>query len=153
MPRTTADTTQKRHRQINIRVSDDEYARLAYEASRASMKLTSYCLTIMLDRKIEIAQTTLHRMEPALFAELRRIGNNVNQIAHATNSGLPPHVLFAAQSLSSILHVLLRDDLLNRRIEALKTRTDFHGAAPPETGVQLQGRLRVYPARRRQSDH
>ena len=153
MPRTKADTTQKRHRQINIRVTDDEHARLVSEARRAGMKLGSYFLDVMLNRKIEIASTTIQRMEPALFAELRRIGNNVNQIAHATNSGVPPHVLFAAQSLSGVLHVLLRDDLLNRRIEALKSRTEFHGAAPPETGVQLQGRLRVYPARRRKSDH
>ena len=152
MPRAHADTTQKRHRQINIRVTDGDHTRLSAEARKADLKLAVYCEVILLRRKIEIAQTTLHRMDPALFAELRRIGNNLNQVAHAINSGLPPHLMLAAQSLNAVLHILLRDELLNRRIETLRMRTQFDGAAPPETGVQLQGRLRVYPARRRQGD-
>lgn len=152
MPRVRTQLTQKRHRQINIRVTDDDHARLSADARRAGLKLTAYCEVLMLRRKIEIANTTVHRMDPALFAELRRIGNNVNQVAHAINAGLPPHLVLAANALNGVLHTLLRDDLLNRRIEALRMRTEFDGAAPPEKGVQLQGRLRVYSARRRQGD-
>ena len=92
MPRAHADTTQKRHRQINIRVTDGDHTRLSTEARQADLKLAVYCECVLLRRKIEIAQTTLHRMDPALFAELRRIGNNLNQVAHAINSGLPPHL-------------------------------------------------------------
>ena len=152
MPRVKTQPTQKRQRQINIRVTDDNHARLSDEAARAGMKLTGYCELRILKSKVEITQSNIHRMDAALFAELRRIGNNVNQIAHAINSGLPPHLQLAASTLNGLLHALLRDELLKRRIEALRTRTDFNGATPPETGVQLQGRLRVYPARRRQDD-
>lgn len=152
MPRARVQQTQKRHRQINIRVTDDDHARLTRDALRAGMKLTGYCEILLLNPKVEIAQTTVHRMEPVLFAELRRVGNNLNQVAHAINSGLPPHQLLAAQALNGVLQTLLRDELLNRRIEALRMRTDFDGTANAKTGVQLQGRLRVYPARRRQGD-
>jgi hypothetical protein len=142
----------RRRRQINMRVTDEAHARLMTDARRAELKLAAYCERVILKSRIEVAKTTVHRMDPPVFAELRRIGNNVNQIAHAVNSGLPPHVEFAAKTINDLLLTLLRDDLLNRRIEALRTRTQFDGAAPPETGVQLQGRLRVYPARRRQGD-
>ena len=152
MPRPRKQPAPKRTHQISFRVSEEERSRLEAEANRAGMKLAPYCQSVALKRRLTVATVTFHRMEPALFAELRRVGNNVNQIAHAINSNLPPHVQFAAQSLNAVLQTLLRDDLLNRRIEALRTRTHFHGAAPPETGVQLQGRLRVYPARRRQGD-
>ena len=152
MPPTRADKTQKRHRQINFRVTDDDHARLSVDAHRAGLKLPAYCETLILGGKLEIPESKLHRMEPTLFAELRRIGNNLNQVAHATNSGLPPHVGFTVKALNDLLALLLRDDLLRRRIEALRMRNDFHGATPPETGVQLQGRLRIYPARRRQGD-
>ena len=153
MPRASADKTQKRHRQINFRVTDNDHARLSIEALRAGVKLPAYCEMPVLDRKVKITPTTIHRMEPALFAELRRIGNNLNQVAHATNSGLPPHVGFTVKALNDLLQALLHDDLLRRRIEALRARTDFHGATSPETGGQLQGRLRVYSARRRQGVH
>jgi Bacterial mobilisation protein (MobC) len=145
---------ERRNRQINIRVTDADHARLSLAAQRANMKLTSFCELRILrpNGKIEFAQTMLHKMDPALFAELRRIGNNLNQVAHALNGGLPPHVMFAARTLSELMNTLLRDELLARRIEALRTRTHPNGAPPSETGVKLQGRLRVYPARRRQ-DH
>jgi len=152
MPRAHADTTQKRQRQINFRVTDETYACLLADARRAELKLAAFCERVILKRKIEIAQTTLYRMDPALFAELRRIGNNLNQVAHAINTGLPPHTGYAAKALNDLLQLLLRDDLLHRRIEALRMKSEFDGSAPPETGVQLQGRLRVYPARRRQGD-
>ena len=152
MPRARAQPTQKRHRQINIRVTDDDHARLTAEAKRVGLKLALFCEMLLLKGKVELAQTTIHRLDPALFAELRRIGNNVNQVAHAINAGLPPHLTLTAQALNGVLHTLLRDELLNRRIEALRMRIEFDGATPPEKGVQLQGRLRLYSARRRQGD-
>jgi hypothetical protein len=151
VPKTSARGSQRRNRQINIRVTDEDHARLAMAASKIGLSLTAYCerLVIRPRRRIEIAQAVRHAIDPALFVELRRIGNNLNQIAHALNSGLPPHLGMTARSLNDLLQALLRDELLARQLQASRTRTDFHGAAPPEKGIQLQGRLRVYPARRR----
>lgn len=151
MPRIPASQAQRRNRQINIRVSDADYERLSLAALKLGLKITAYCERRILRGRIavEIAETTVHRIDPALFSELRRIGNNLNQVAHALNSGLPPHLGMTARAMNDLLQALLRDDLLSRRIKALRTRSDFNGATPPETGVQLQKRLRVYPARRR----
>ncbi|MDX2287217.1 MAG: plasmid mobilization relaxosome protein MobC [Hyphomicrobiaceae bacterium] len=151
MPRIPARDAQRRNRQINIRVSDADYERLLIAATKLGLKITAYCERRLFAKRIEVevAETVLHRLDPALFAELRRIGNNLNQVAHALNSGLPPHLGMTARAMNDLLQALLRDDLLSRRLKALRTRTDFNGATPPETGVQLQGRLRVYPARRR----
>lgn len=119
MSRAHADKTQRRHRQINFRVTDDDRARLSVDAVRAGLKLPAYCEMLVMRGRVELAPTTVHRMEPALFAELRRIGNNLNQVAHATNSGLPPHVGDTVKALRDLLHALLRDDLLRRRIDGL----------------------------------
>ena len=82
-----------RTRMVGIRLTDDEYGqrRLA-DARGAGLSLSGLCERLVCDGKVEPAShgSGYRQMHPALIAEWRRIGNNLNQVAHVVNSGLPP---------------------------------------------------------------
>ena len=63
--------------------------------------------------------------DKALLHELRRIGNNINQIAHAANSGLPLNDVAAVHAV----HELLKAHLADRQ----KSVPPPAGTAPPTT--------------------
>lgn len=79
----------KENRQINFRVSEDEYQRLEQMATSVGMTVPTFC-----KKKAQGA-----RMKPPVIdregaleivKELRRIGGNVNQIAKQANQGQQP---------------------------------------------------------------
>jgi len=90
--------------------------------------------------------------DPAALYELRRIGNNLNQLAHATNAGLPPSAKMAADTFARLFDLLADENAFYRRLAGLKTRTDFHGAASAQAGKELQGRHPVRAPRPRTID-
>lgn len=90
--------------------------------------------------------------DPAALYELRRIGNNLNQLAHAANSGLPPSAKQAAKTFAELFELLADEDAFYRRLAGIRTRTDFHGAASPQAGKELQGRHALRPPRPRSVD-
>ena len=59
--------------------------------ARAS-SVSGLCERLVTQGKLEVIPAANAELHPALFAELRRIGNNINQLAHAANGLLPPDV-------------------------------------------------------------
>lgn len=144
---------------VTFRLSQDVRDRLTERAANAGMTVTDL-ITASLDGSLATpeacvvpfsASDDLPLFAPSLTAELRRIGNNVNQIAHAVNSGLPPELQNAYQQVGQLLELLLADEVSARR-NALRTRITAHGSAHSQTGIELQGGVRVYPARPRPED-
>lgn len=78
-----------RPRQIIIRMKDDEYA--LYEKQLEKSKLTgnSFGIKCLLDHPINVIENM-----PELIRQLKMIGNNLNQLTRAVNSGytIPPEV-------------------------------------------------------------
>ena len=66
----------KRNRVVPVRFSDHELSVIDANAKRAKMSRTEYLVSTGMDKPIVI----LDDLKPML-AELRRIGNNINQIA------------------------------------------------------------------------
>jgi hypothetical protein len=91
-------------------------------------------------------------MDPVVFAELRRIGNNINQIAHATNSNLPTDVMYSWKSMNQLLSTLLTDEILSQKIAALRTRPTSNDPPPPQTRDVFQRSVQLHPARRGQEN-
>lgn len=82
--------------------------------------------------------------DPTVLDELRRIGVNINQIAHTINSGLPPDVQRLAEQFRHLLDALTDAPEFRRRLEALKHRQDQHAPAHPSTRHVIQGREPVH---------
>ena len=47
----------------------------------------------------------------ALVNQLKRIGNNLNQIAHAANAGLPPDHRKTAADLRDLINAIVQNEL------------------------------------------
>ena len=75
MPRTKS-------RLLNFRVTQQDYDRIHHRAEKAGLTLSGYLLTMALDGKITI---TPGLVETA--CELRKIGNNVNQLTRLCHEG------------------------------------------------------------------
>ncbi|MDX2265901.1 MAG: plasmid mobilization relaxosome protein MobC [Hyphomicrobiales bacterium] len=139
----------KTHR-VTFRMPPEVHARLTATAANAGMTLTDLITERLHRRPTKAAKRTANDdvppLPPEVFAELRRIGNNVNQIAHAINAGLPPEVQNAYRQASRLLDLLIADEFLLRR-KALRMRTPTHDTAHAQTGIELQGSVRLYPAR------
>lgn len=76
----------KANKQINFRVTPAEYERLDKMAKRFGQSVPSFAKERTLKAKVKSPK--IDRQGALKFAsELRKIGNNVNQIARALNSG------------------------------------------------------------------
>ena len=72
----------KRNNVVPIRFSDHELSVIDANAEKARMSRTEFLISAGMDKPIVI----LDDLKPML-AELRRIGNNVNQLTRKANSG------------------------------------------------------------------
>ncbi len=160
MARPKIASPRRKSRIVTFRLEEDMRDHLAAKAANAGMTLTDLIVTSLdgksgkhdgRSRQSLPDDEPLILMAPELFNELRRIGNNVNQIAHAVNSGLPPAVQDAYRHAARLLDLLLADELSARRT-TLRMRNAAHGTAHSQTGIELQGGVRVYPARPRTED-
>ena len=72
----------KRDKTLTIRLTESEKANIEKKAAKAKMNLTEYIIAASNKSKINVAEDT-----KPLLVELKRIGNNINQIAMKINSG------------------------------------------------------------------
>jgi hypothetical protein len=134
---------------VCIRMTDDDYALKVAQARKLSLTVSGLCERLVLEGKVEMAARPSYKaMDPVLFNELRRVGNNVNQIAHAVNANLPPDLNMAWRNLEAILNNLLAAELVSQKTEALRTRTVKDDTPPPQARDVFQRSVRVHPARR-----
>ena len=61
----------------------EAYAALAIKARSAGLTVSALCERLVTQGKFEVVSAAHPELHPALFNELRRIGNNINQLAHA----------------------------------------------------------------------
>lgn len=107
-----------RCRVVSIRLTEDEAARLAHEARDAGMTLSGYCHAAATRRRVVHAPTVVHTyLNPVLHAELRRIGNNLNQLAHAAHAGIHHDHRETYRQIHELLQTMLRDELLAQRFK------------------------------------
>ena len=72
----------KRDKTLTVRLTESEKALIEKKAKRANMNLTEYIIAVSNKSKINVAEDTT-----PLLMELKRMGNNINQIAMKINSG------------------------------------------------------------------
>lgn len=103
--RKSGSETRQRRASIPVRYSDEERAEVHRRAERAGLTVSAYVRV----QTLEIAGPRSQRrpaVEAQLLAKLLgqigRIGNNVNQIAHAANAGEPPRGSRLAEAFDDI---------------------------------------------------
>ena len=73
----------KRDKTLTIRLTESEKMMIEKKASMAKLNLTEYIISVSSKSKISVTEDT-----KPLLLELKRIGNNINQIAMKINSGV-----------------------------------------------------------------
>lgn len=73
----------KRNQTLTIRLTEKEKQMINRKAMRAKRSLTDYIVALALETPINVAED----LKPLLI-ELKRIGNNLNQITAKINSGV-----------------------------------------------------------------
>lgn len=58
--------------------------------------------------------------DPAVVYELRRIGNNINQIAHAVNAELPPDVQLTIEQFRHLFEALADEPQFRSRLDEIR---------------------------------
>ena len=73
----------KKNNMITIRVTKQEKEKLIKNSQKAEMTLSEYLIEQGLERDIIIIEDVRNFVH-----ELRKIGNNINQLTHLANSGM-----------------------------------------------------------------
>lgn len=73
----------KKNNMITIRVAKQEKEKLIKNSQKAEMTLSEYLIEQGLERDIIIIEDVRNFVH-----ELRKIGNNINQLTHLANSGM-----------------------------------------------------------------
>jgi len=81
--------------------------------------------------------------DPVLLAELKRLGNNLNQIAHAVNTNLPPSIPAAAKHMHALLTLIVNDEYLSRRIDLAKKRGGPDDSSTPHAREEFQRNVQI----------
>ncbi len=149
----------RRTETIAFRVTPEDRARFEEAASEAGLSLSTF-LTSLTDRRLDRLRTHLDEIRatqayqepagrqpvpPELLAELRRIGNNINQIAHAVNSGLPVDTRRLVQHMKALLDLIHEHNLSPRPPDKQTQRQTANDPAPAQTRNEFQRSVHLYP--------
>lgn len=74
---------------IAFRVTDDLYAAISTDATKAHLSVSEYCRQVATNRKITIHEEVIFDSKEllAVLGDMGKIGSNLNQIAHHLNGG------------------------------------------------------------------
>jgi hypothetical protein len=147
MPRKRTHEAAARTQMITVRLTPEVYARISTEASRLGLSRAGYIHHLIESKKVEAAPADPDLLPVALINQLKRIGNNLNQIAHAVNGALPPSQHLTVTTLRDLITTIVDNELLARRQSVLNQRISANDSTPPSPGDQLQGHVRLHFAR------
>ena len=112
MPQRARKNDTPRSQVLTFRVTTEEGAAIANDAARAGLTVSGYLTAVVVRRKTKFVEPEHKFMDPRAFNELRRWGNNLNQLAHATNASLPPDVQQLVRTMHKLVSIMLEDELL-----------------------------------------
>ena len=117
------------------------------------LTVSGLCELLVLNRRLKVQSGPRYRpMDPTTLQELRRIGVNINQIAHASNAGLPVDAQLAARNLGRTLECLLASELFAQRAEICRVKEDADDSQDAHARDVFQRSVRLHPARS-EDDH
>jgi len=78
----------KRDQQLNVSLMTDEYAEVYWRARRSGMRMVDYARWRLLGGASQpiLPPSAAGRLDHALFSELKRLGNNLNQMVRICHS-------------------------------------------------------------------
>lgn len=98
-------------------------------------------------RGAETATMAVSLSDPMALAELRRIGVNINQIAHTVNIGLSPDLRASALAFAQLFALLSNSEAFQQYLAAMKKGAPRRDPPHPPPRNELQDSRPLHPAR------
>jgi hypothetical protein len=116
-----------------------ERAAIDQRAAAAGVTPSAFAAEVLRNGRVVVQQQ--QTLAPALMAELSRIGNNINQLAHAANaSSAPPQAQALLTHFQELWGFMMNDEIMRRRVEAFDSRGRSNDSAPARPRDEFQGR-------------
>jgi hypothetical protein len=103
---------------VSARLRQETYDLMSEHAEKLGLSRAGYIEHLIENRPVRLAHPMTDALPVPLLNELKRIGNNLNQIAHARNAGLDVDPRQFQTVVAEIVATLCSTEVLKRRYEA-----------------------------------
>ncbi len=115
MARKRTHTDAPRTKLVSVRLREDTFDRVTAAAAAAAISRATYIETLIEGRAVTVQHATPDAMTIPLINELKRIGNNLNQIAHNLNCKIEPRELVLTKIMREIIMALAQNEVTRGR--------------------------------------
>ena len=113
--RTHHDAT--RTKIVSARLKPETYDLISEHAEKLGLSRAGYIEHLIENRPLRLSRPLADDLSVPLLNELKRVGNNLNQIAHARNSGLDVDPRLFRTVVTEIIATICSNEVLRRRYE------------------------------------
>lgn len=118
MGRKRTHTDAPRTKIVSARLREDTHDKLTAAAAKAGLSRASYVEHLIENRALKMEPAHSDALPVALINELKRIGNNLNQIAHSVHSELSPSEATITAVVAELVRTIASNEVLHRRLTA-----------------------------------
>lgn len=115
---------------VSARLKPETYDLISDHARKLGLSRAGYIEHLIENRPLKLVGRMSDELPTPLINELKRIGNNLNQIAHARNAGLPTDHGQYRTVLSEIITIMCRNEALKKRYD--EASAEVSNARTPE---------------------
>lgn len=116
MAKRAARGLESRTENLSVRLTKSERVRIEHRAAAAGLTVSAWAAQLLAKGQVTVeAKPAAVVMAPELIAEFKRIGNNLNQIAHALNARMPADHARLPRLWNDFINAILRDEYLQGR--------------------------------------
>ena len=133
--RTHHDAT--RTKIVSARLKHETYDLISEHAQKLGLSRAGYIEHLIENRPLRIVRPLSDELPMPLLNELKRIGNNLNQMAHARNAGLDVDPRQFRTVVSEIIATICSNEVLKRRYDGAVTELGEKRGAMIEDELKL----------------
>lgn len=116
MAKRAARGSESRTEVITVRLTKAERVRIEHRAAAGGLTVSAWAAQVLARGQVTVeAKPAAVVLPPELIAEFKRIGNNLNQIAHALNARMPADHARLPRLWNDFISAILRDQYLQGR--------------------------------------
>jgi hypothetical protein len=118
MGRKSTHDDAKRDKVVSTRLREDTYDRLTAAAKKAGLSRAGYLEHLIENRELKVQSAPSDALPITLVNELKRIGNNLNQMAHSVHCEMSPPQAEILAAVAELMRTIASNEVLQRRLTA-----------------------------------
>jgi|GEM_PF-5305687 len=136
----------KRTKIVSARLTQETYDLISVHAEKLGLTRAGYVEHLIEDRPLRIVRPASDELPVTFLNELKRIGNNLNQIAHARNAGQNVDPRQFQTVVTEIIATICSNEVLRRRYEQAEDEVRRKSGDGHEEPFRLRQRATPSPA-------